>query len=166
MTTNAWEVIAPEQPLQQGEVLFGLDLGSFEDVAPDVIVLTQSCDLYPQNGKPPRAKKVLLIAFSQLGDLSKADIGNWRKNYNGNTPSALLLPNIHNQVSFNLEGMYALNFYELFCVNRTILETHLQRDCSIRYGLQHPYVTNLASHFAHFISRVGLPALPDLPKQA
>ena len=183
---NSWyEIVSPDAPLGQGDLLFDCPLLAWRDnppVAPqsaqletssfvewrlrNVIVLTQACDL--AHGK---VKDVVLSPHFALSDYRLLWV-NWMQSRN-QTASEKAWKRMCEDVSdgyvWNLSfldqcaqpevatGVRVVDFHQVFTAPRRLIETQIASAAKPRLRLRSPYVEFLSQAFARYFMRVGLP---------
>lgn len=186
MTDTWYEVVEAGIPLTQGDLIFQcpvlawkagtLDLQGQEETeilqgatvvtAPDVVVMTQACDLEHKN-----VENVILCPHVSLCE----HYSNWKKNMENasQNPSKSAwrahCNDICNGFMWNLTMLNGCRigessidvrivyFHEVFTIPRSFLESLLAQRNRARFRLLPPYREHLSQAFARFFMRVGLP---------
>jgi hypothetical protein len=143
------------------------DEPDIEQVSFNGFILNQSCDLTSQDGKPPRAKQILLVpailvkdyeALNKMTD--KALSSHLKSVWRGQKTGEFVFPHYSAQ-NHSLRDLLYIDFNNL----QTLPIEHIiaiTETSPSRKKLSHPLSTKLIQHFASFISRVALPDFPNL----
>jgi len=186
MSETWYEIISPETPLTQGDLVFDCPLLAWQDntlrlegadelevlmgatssVKADVVVMTQACDLEHE-----KVENVILCQHVSLDDHREIWEDNMQRT--GQTPSGNAwnrhCNDICNGHMWNLTmlndcridgsslGIRIVFFNEVYTVPRSFLESLLRQRRDSRFRLLPPYREHLSQSFARFFMRVGLP---------
>lgn len=184
---EAWyEIVDPDIPLTQGDLIFGCPLLAWQDntlrlegvdesevlkgataaVQADAVVMTQACDLEQE-----KVENVILCPHVSLDDHRVA----WEENMQraGQNPTERAWNSHCNSICdgfmWNLTmlndcqidgssiGVRIIFFNEVYTVPRSFLESLLRQRGHSRFRLLPPYREHLSQAFARFFMRVGLP---------
>lgn len=123
------------------------------------IVLTQSCDLEPENGRD--IEDVVLAPVFSLKDFLRDNPGYLKDGkYNNLIHNKYVGIHILRAPNANIMGGHFLVvlMQKTYVVNHKMLESmRQQRGYTIRYRLQHPQLELFSQRFGALYSRVGLP---------
>jgi len=184
---EAWyEIVGPDIPLTQGDLIFGCPLLAWQGntlrlegmdesevlmsattgIQADVVVMTQACDLEHE-----KVDNVILCPHVSLDDHRVV----WGDNSQrvGQNPTETAWKRHCNDIcegyNWNLSmlndckidgssiGIRIVFFNEVYTVPRSFLESLLRQRGHSRFRLLPPYREHLSQAFARFFMRVGLP---------
>lgn len=187
--SNEWYgVLKPDDRLTQGELIFDCPLATWKNdssitekqngdeieyldsiievVQVDVIVMTQSCDLYY-----PKVRNVVLCPHYSLTQYRKLWEEEMRSREQNPTEKAwkrhcedmcegliwnLTILNKNEKANLEMEHR-VVDFHEIFTIPISFLEHTIKKKKSERFYLLPPYREHLSQSFARFFMRVGLP---------
>ncbi len=176
--TNDWyAVVDPDDPLTQGDIFYNCPVlkwrsgdydsleGNVKTVAKDVVVMSQACDL-----EQAHIREVILCPTYQLSQYKeywttsmelrseKPSVKAWKKfrhEVRDGKKWNLAMLNVY-EGTIPTEIMI-VDFYEIFSLPRSFLESWLKSQGSRRLTLLPPYREHLSQAFARYFMRVGLP---------
>ena len=184
---EAWyEIVGPNIPLTQGDIIFDCPLLAWQDntlklegadeteilksaangIQADVVVMTQACDLEHE-----KVENVILCPHVSLDDyrviwqdnMQRTDQNptekSWNRHCNDVCDGFMWHFTMLNdcQIDGSSIGIRIVFFNEVFTVPRSFLESLLRQRGHSRFRLLPPYREHLSQAFARFFMRVGLP---------
>jgi len=169
MNDDPWFESCEGRDLAQGDLLYRCNVLKWqaEDVSPDgqidvtevatdVVVLTQSCDL-ENDGKTDYVLLAELINYDQLvRDFPNQKYGGkeFRSNCSrGRYPKLSLLPPFAGPPALNWS---IVDFSHLYTLPKSIIADHAA-SMGLRLRMRSPYREHLSQSFARYFMRVGLP---------
>jgi hypothetical protein len=184
---EAWyEIVGPNIPLTQGDIIFECPLLAWKDntlklegaaetevlksaangIQADVVVMTQACDLEHE-----KVENVILCPHVSLNDYRGIWDDNmqktnqtptekaWRHHCNDICDGFMWHFTMLNdcQTDGSSIGIRIVFFNEVFTIPRSFLESLIKQRGHSRFRLLPPYREHLSQAFARFFMRVGLP---------
>ena len=186
MSESWYEIVGPDIPLTQGDLIFACPLLAWQDdtlvlgeidatealksaakgIQADVVVMTQACDL--EHGK---VENVILCPHVSLDEHHAFWIDNMK--ISGQNPTEKAWKAYCNRICdgfmWNLTmlddcringsgiGVRVVDFSEVFTIPRAFIESLLAQRGHSRFRLLPPYREHLSQSFARFFMRIGLP---------
>ncbi len=143
----------------------GLEASGEVGVAPaDVLVVTQSCDLEVRDGKPPKARLVVVRAVHHMArwiELNPRfkDPKPKEQARRGEMPAIHLVSAPHAPLD-NSQALAAC-VHDMYSLPHQFISAHAA-GADERWRLRSPYLEHVSQALARFFMRVGLPS--DIPR--
>lgn len=136
----------------------GLEKPSIKWVISDWVIMTQSCDINPENKKSPQY--VLLCPVSSLNNSVKGDKNKWGTIIRNRMPNYHSLKSHEHEISGN--EVLLVNFSESVFAKLSVVRSFAINQGE-RLRLNSPYLEQLSTRYGQYYSRIGYPI--DFPKK-